>query len=275
MHPVSLKCFGVGDGWACPDRNHSSFLYRLGRNSFLIDCGEPISGSLKASGLDYESIDRIFVSHLHCDHIGGFFMLMQGLWLEQRKRDLPVHMPAYGIAPVHNMLEAAYIFDDLLPFRLDLVPLRADEPVVFGDVTVTVFPTTHLEGLRKAFQKKYPQPFVAFSFLIEANGLRIAHSADLGAPDDLDPLLEKPVDLLVCELAHFRPEELFRYLQDRPVKRVVFIHLARACWENLAETRALAKKMLGKMDFTFAKDGDEIEIKQPRPNPARRKTVAV
>ena len=48
-----------------------------------MDCGETVSGGYKATGLDYDTIDRIFISHLHSDHIGGFFMLMQGFWLEQ------------------------------------------------------------------------------------------------------------------------------------------------------------------------------------------------
>ncbi len=62
--------------------------------------------------------------------------------------------------------------------------------------------------------------------------LRIAHSADLGAPQDLAPLLEKPLDLLVCELAHFEPKDLFRYLKGRDIGRIVFIHMARQHREN-------------------------------------------
>ena len=65
--------------------------------------------------------------------------------------------------------------------------------------------------------------FNAFSFLFEHNGLRVGHSADLGKPDDLEPMLEKPLDLLVCELAHFSPEDMFFYLRGRRVKKIVFI----------------------------------------------------
>ena len=261
MDSFALKCFGVGDGWACADRNHSSFLYRIGHTSFLIDCGEPASRMFKASGLGYDSIDHIFLSHFHFDHAGGFFMLMQGFWLEQRKKDLPIHLPGYGIGPIRQMLHTGCIFDELLPFRALFTPIMPRQPVLAGpNLRVTAFPTTHLESLRAAFQHKYPHTFEAYSFLIEAGQRRIAHSADIGAPEDLDPLLEKPVDLLVCELAHFQPEDLFRYLQGKPIGRILFIHLARPLWERLEQTRQMAERMLPGIPLGFARDGEELSL---------------
>jgi hypothetical protein len=132
--------------------------------------------------------------------------------------------------------------------------------VLTEKVRVTPFPTTHLEQLRLAFQKRYPQAFQAFSFLIEADKLRIGHSADIGAPEDLEPLLKKPLDLLVCELAHFRAEDLFWYLKGRAVKKIVFVHVGRPYWENLPKTRRLAKSMLPGVPIVFAKDGQEIAL---------------
>ena len=43
MQEFSLTCFGVGDGLPCGDRNHSSYLYRIGGRTLLIDCGESVS----------------------------------------------------------------------------------------------------------------------------------------------------------------------------------------------------------------------------------------
>jgi ribonuclease BN (tRNA processing enzyme) len=260
MANFSLKCFGIGDGWPCGDRNHSSFLYRFAQTSILIDCGEPISGSFKKSGLHYDTIDSIFISHLHSDHIGGFFMLMQGFWLEQRKKELPVHMPSGGIKLFRELMNAALVFPELLQFRLRFEALHRAKTIVTNKVRVTPYPSTHLEQLRLAFQKKYPQKFEAFCFLIEADGKRIAHSADIGAPEDLEPMLKKPVDMLVCELAHFEAEDLFAYLKGRDIKKIVFMHMARPHWENLPKLRRLATKMLGGIPFVFAKDGQEISI---------------
>ncbi|HZV34513.1 MAG TPA: MBL fold metallo-hydrolase [Verrucomicrobiae bacterium] len=260
MREFALKVFGVGDGWPCGDRNHASFLYRFGKTSILIDCGEPISRSYKASRLDYNLVDRIFISHLHSDHIAGFFMLMQGFWLEQRRKDLPVTMPAEGIKPVKQLLTVGMIFKELLQFRLRFEPLKARKPVMTGNVRVTAFHTTHLEQLRRSFHKRYPQSYESFSFLIERGKRRIGHSADIGRPDDLEPLLKKPLDLLVCELAHFQPEDLFLYLQNRPVKKILFMHVGRSYWEDLRKTERMAAKMIPNIKFGFLHDGQEVPL---------------
>jgi ribonuclease Z len=260
MGKYALKFFGVGDGWPCAGRNHSSFLYRLGTVSILVDCGEPISRSFKASGLDYDTIDRIFISHLHSDHIAGFFMLMQGFWLEQRKKDLPVSMPADGIKPFQDLLNVSLVFKELLQFRLRFEALKTGKPVMTGDVRVTPYPSSHLEQLRRSFQDRYPQHFHAFCFLIEQGPLRIGHSADIGAPEDLEPLLRKPLDLLVCELSHFQAEDLFLYLQPRSIKRIIFTHVGRNYWGDLKGTQKLAAKMLRDTPFSFARDNQEIAL---------------
>lgn len=253
----------MGDGTASVDRNHSSYLYSFEETSLLIDCGEPISRSFKASGLSYDLIDRILISHLHADHIGGFFMLLQGFWLENRKKDLRVHLPAESIEPLRQMLRAAFLFEELLPFRLILAPWSNGQPNVDRKVRVTPFATTHLQALRKAFQAKYPGDYMAYCFLLESERWRIGHSADIGSPSDLDPLLDKPLDLLVCELAHFKPEEMFAYLRGRDIKRIVFTHVARYYWERLEETRRLAAQFLPNADLCFPRDLDVIDLEHP------------
>lgn len=258
MPQFSLRCFGVGDGWPSAGRDHSSFLYRFPQQTILLDCGEPVSRSYKESGLDYDLIDRILISHLHFDHVGGFFMLMQGFWLEGRKRQLVVHAPEEGIEPMRELLRVGCIFDELLPFPRRYEPLRVGEVIAGGGMRISPFPTRHLWGLRDQFQSKYPQRYEAFSFLIETEHFRIGHSADIGAVEDLAPLVEKPVDVLVCELAHISPEELFKFLRGRAIGRVIFIHLAREHVENFQKIEALAKQQLGSCPVHWPHGGQEF-----------------
>jgi ribonuclease BN (tRNA processing enzyme) len=254
----SLRCFGTGDGWPSADRNHSSFLYRFGSTRVLIDCGEGTSRSYKASGLSYDALDAIFLSHMHADHIGGFLMLMQGLWLEERRKALPIYMPARAIAPMREMLKTALIYDELLRFKMETLALKSEAKTAVKTVRVTAFPTTHLDSLRKKFSPASASRFSAFCFLLEHKKLRIGHSADLGRPADLDPLFTKPLDVLVCELAHFTPEKILNYLRDKRVKRVIFVHVSRDYRPQLEVIRKKAKEALLDTEVLFPGDGDEI-----------------
>jgi hypothetical protein len=171
---------------------------------------------------------------------------------------LPVYLPGDAISPLRQMLHTVLIFDELLQFRLRLLPLRAKKTEPVHGVRVTPFPTSHLESMRARFQKKYRADFAAYCFLLESGQRRVGHSADLGRPEDLEPLLARPLDLLVCELSHFSPEKLFSYLSGRAIKRIVFVHLARRFRADPARTRRLAAKMLPRIPHTFASDFDEI-----------------
>jgi ribonuclease BN (tRNA processing enzyme) len=260
MRQHSLTCLGVGDGLPCADRNHAAFLYRLGGASILIDCGEPVDGRLKAAGLGPDRLNAIFISHTHADHLGGFFMLMQGLWLEGRRETLTVHLPAPAIPPLRAMLRASMLYSELLPFRLRFAPLKVCRAVSVRGARVTPFRTTHLDDLRARLPAKYRREMVSYSFLLEAGGRRIGHSADLGEPRDLEPLLAQPLDLLVCELAHFPPESIFSFLRGRRIRRVVFVHLGRTCWNRLGSLRRLARKRLPGIPAVFARDGAVIAL---------------
>jgi ribonuclease Z len=241
-------------------RNHAAFLCCLRETSILIDCGESIDSSYKASGLNYDAIDAIFLSHLHADHFGGLFMLLQGFWLEGRRKPLPLYVPEYALASLRQMLQAAMLLDELLQFRLQLLPIPESASITVGRARITAFPTSHLQDVNTRFSKKYGHNFIAYSFLIEADGRHIAHSADLGKPEDLDPLLKQPLDLLICELAHFKPEQLFQYLKGRPIKQAAFVHLARYVRERFGEVQEMAAKMLPGLPYCFPNDSEEIRL---------------
>lgn len=258
---VVLHALGTGDGWAGDgQRGHSAFLFCLGGTTLLIDCGEPVSRRLYTAGIKPDDIDGILISHLHCDHVGGFFMLMQGFWLDQRTRELPIYMPAEGLEPVRNMLNASYIFEELLAFSLNFSVLEEREPINFDGVKITPHPTTHLDQLKKSFSGRYPAKFEAFNFVMETDATRVAHSADIGSVSDLYPLLSHPVDLLVCELAHVEPVELFNYLCNQKIGYIAFTHLSRPFRSNLKELKAQAAESLEGIPHTFLNDGDLIKV---------------
>lgn len=252
---------GVGDGWPCGDRGHASFLYRLDSAVLLVDAGEPVSGLIKKANWNVDEIDRVLITHLHMDHVGGIFMLLQGLWLDRRTKPLVIHMPAEGIDPVRKMLRTGYVFDELIGFGIEFVPIKPGEPIqVNQTVKVTAFPTSHLEGLKKRFGKPGGPGFEAFSFAIEFGSKRIIHSGDVGSINDLQPLVGPGVDVLVCEMAHVTLNELSAFVERWPIKKLVLVHLPGQMWSDLGQTRETAAKLLRNTTFVIPSDGEEVEI---------------
>ncbi|HYV26055.1 MAG TPA: MBL fold metallo-hydrolase, partial [Candidatus Eisenbacteria bacterium] len=179
---------------------------------------------------------------------------------EGRTKPLPIYLPSGAIKPLRAMLNASFLFDEVMDFRLQLLPLPKNKAFSVGNVRIEAFATSHLERTRARFQKIHACDFSSFGFLLEAGRRRVVHSADLGRPEDLNPVLEKPLDLLVCELAHFAPEAMFAYLQGRKIKRINFIHVGRPFHEKLARTRRLAAKMLPDIPHSFPRDLAQIQF---------------
>lgn len=251
---------GVGDGLACADRGHAAFLYRLGDTTLLLDAGEPVSASYKAAGHEPDLVDAVVLSHRHFDHIGGLFMLIQGWWLDGRGKGLTIHMPAYGIKPTRALLQNSLFIEEQRPFRLDFKTMSGGLPTEIKDARITPFHTGHMNRLQAAMPDADPGAFECFCFLIEADGLRIGHSADLGSPQDLEPLLRARLDLLVCELAHFTPEALFDFLRGREIGRLALVHLGRKCWENRDSILEQARSSLPDVEVLIPNDGEVVGI---------------
>lgn len=253
-----LMCLGVGEGRPDADRFHSSFLYNLNGTQFLVDAGEPAAHSLKKAGVDFSAIERVFITHTHPDHFGAIVPLIQAMKHEKRRPPLSVHLPKHAIKPLRSMLEACYVLDERLPYELQLRPWKKGKELHFANGLLKIYPTTHLEKVRK-FAKKYPKvSFNAFALRIETSSITLVHSGDLGAIEDLSPLLEEPVDFLACELTHAEPQEVFQFLRDKPVKQIAFIHVAREHWSSLQKLQERAKKNLIGKAIAFPKDGQVI-----------------
>lgn len=251
-----VTCLGIGEGWPCADRRHSAFLYQFGSERVLIDCGEGTTGSYAALGLGPDYLDRIILSHQHSDHVGGLSLFIQGLWLEKRRRPLTLHAPHAAIPALQAWFKATLLFTDLIGFPIHWEPLVSGQSFGSGPLRITPHSTRHLDSLRARFESTHPDTsFESFSFLLEGNGRRVAHTADIGQLADLEPLLTQPLLLLICETSHVNPDQLLVRLQPVSIGRVLFIHLGRQLWANRAAFEARARQHLPGSQPAVAIDG--------------------
>ena len=275
MAATSLTFLGTGCGIPMVDRVPSSILLETEEgHRFLLDAGEPCSQRLKALGVSFDSLEAVLLSHAHSDHVAGLPMLIQGAWLEPRRRPLPIFLPGELVAPFRAWLDAVYLPDALLPFALEwqaweTLRVPAELP---GGLWVAVNRTTHLDGLRKIIDPKAHHRFLPYSLDLRwpvgaagsagARSRRLVYSADLGEPADLDGLLrEQPTDVLICELAHFAPEELFRYLADKQVGTLLLTHPTAEVSARAAEVQRQATHALPHVGTVrVVRDDDRVEI---------------
>jgi ribonuclease BN (tRNA processing enzyme) len=256
----SVTFLGTSDGLPSANRLHASLLVRAAGRTILLDCGEPCSHTLKRMGVDFNSIDALVITHTHSDHVGGFPMLVQSMWLEGRTRPLPVWIPRHAIRPLQNWLRACYLFDPLLPFRIQWRPLSERSVMRCGSVRMQAFGTSHLLKLQQQFAGRYPAvEFSAYSIRLSAGGKRLGYSADLGTHYDLDALCDQSLDLLVVELAHVHPRNLFALLRERKVRHVAITHVGRPMLARLDEVK-IAAQVLKPKKVSFVRDDDVIKF---------------
>ncbi len=81
---MKLTILGCGNAFSLLNFNQIFLVEENGRR-MLIDCGKKADYALANAKIDMKSIDDIYVSHLHGDHIGGLedFGLIRYDWVNR------------------------------------------------------------------------------------------------------------------------------------------------------------------------------------------------
>ena len=263
----ALTLLGTGSGVPSAERACSSVLLETAGRRYLLDAGEPCSQRLKMAGVSFGSLDAVFISHGHSDHVSGLPMIIQGAWLQSRTRPLPIYLPAELIAPLKTWLDTVYLPPSIIgfPIKYHAWETLGSQAATLdaGRLRVSVSPTTHLDGLRALIDPSALERFRAYSLAFDwpETGRRLVYSADLGAPDDLAAALARPCDLLICEMAHFTPKALFAFLRGKPVKKLCLTHFNPELEHQTDEIRQLGTQMLGgAVPVITAHDNERVEF---------------
>lgn len=254
---AELLILGSAPGFPVSGRGHSSAILDTGKHRLLIDAGEPCSRSMLAQQIPASDIDAVLLTHCHSDHTAGLPMLIQTAWISGRTKSLPIYLPKELINPLQGWLDASYIGPKFLQFALEFFAWESRPSLEHFDLRVDPQETSHLDDLVKRFG---PTRFRPYSLRVTHPDFRILVSGDLGSPQDLDSQLREAPDLLVCELAHFAPEELFRFLREKNIQRLVLTHLAPNLSGQTDELLAKAREYLPKTETVLAMDGMRIRI---------------
>jgi len=115
---VRLVFLGTGSGKPTPSRNVSSVaLFREGE-MFMFDCGEGTQTQLAKSSLRPGTLEGIFLTHFHGDHVNGLPGLLGTLSLNQREDGLPIFAPT-GLRSWFRTLRKVGILTPGFPIRYE------------------------------------------------------------------------------------------------------------------------------------------------------------
>ena len=85
----------LGTSSAVPSkyRNHAGIILKYFKDTMLFDCGEGTQRQLTYAKISPMKIDKIFITHLHGDHILGLAGLIQSMGFRGREEDLHIYGP--------------------------------------------------------------------------------------------------------------------------------------------------------------------------------------
>ncbi len=89
---LSVTFLGTGASWPTAERGLSAIAVKRGGEILLWDCGEGTQRQIQKSGLSYQQISQIWLTHYHGDHCYGVPGLLKTMALNERTS--PVHV--YG-----------------------------------------------------------------------------------------------------------------------------------------------------------------------------------
>lgn len=155
---MSLRIVFLGTGGSIPTLKRSlpSVVVQLSREQLMFDCGENVQRQMMQAKVSFHRKMKVFITHLHGDHVLGLPGLLQTMALMDRKESVQI----YGPPRLKDFLVCT---KETLNFGLTF-PVEIFEILSEGDVCdeeeyrVTTTKTSHaVESYAFAFSEK-PRP---------------------------------------------------------------------------------------------------------------------
>ena len=270
---ITVTIVGSGAVRANPKRGGTCQLVRVGEENLLFDCGRLAGHNLHNFGCPPEAVSRVFLTHLHFDHVCDLALLLLLSWTCGRARRLPVHGPPGTREFLEHGVRRAYRQDiesrlghgrDPAGLEWEAIEIAADGPVLEAEgCTVSALATGH-GGMPN------------YNYRIDAGGKRVVITSDTEPAESLVPFCEG-ADLLVVECSgtreflgsvpwggwHMSPESVADLAKRASVSRVVIKHLVIEDWTQDPDISA---KMAARIRELYggpaqaAEDGLTIEL---------------
>ncbi|MFW6263100.1 MAG: MBL fold metallo-hydrolase [Thermotogota bacterium] len=230
-----------------PDIAQNSTAVFVNGQFLLFDAGDYAQKRMEQFNLPGESLDAVFLTHFHNDHIADLGEVMQRSYMLGREKDLVVYGPT-GVEDIVAGFNMIYTFDsdyrtvhhgeEVMPLEYQFATAQEfdselKEVVVYEKDGVVV----------TAFQNSHPPIEPTFGYVIEYDGRKVVISGDTLVTDDLTRL-SKDADLLVMDIMNYElvtlMEETFRKIGDDQVATIMYD--IREYHPDVADVASMAEK---------------------------------
>jgi ribonuclease Z len=202
---IRVILLGTGTPAIRAARMGPSVLVQAGTSTLLFDAGRGTALRLQQAGVDFANVNKIFLTHLHSDHLIGLDDVWLSRWLLGRQiTPLEIWGPT-GVQSLMDSLNEAFRYDiHIRSSHLLELPLKGaetsvieiEEGLVYNGNGVTV----------RAFEVDHSPIEPAYGYRIDYAGHSVGLSGDTIYSDNLVRHLQG-VDLLVHEVAFADEEE--------------------------------------------------------------------
>ncbi len=148
---LSVTFLGTGASWPTAERGLSAIAVKRGGEILLWDCGEGTQRQFQKSGLSYQQVSQIWLTHYHGDHCYGVPGLLKTMALNDRTE--PVFV--YGPPGLHKIVEAWKVLRGWpKEFPITVTELKPGDVVEKAGYAVHVYQGDHgIQNLAFALQE--------------------------------------------------------------------------------------------------------------------------
>jgi len=214
-----VTIIGSGTGIPVPERGYAGVLVQLANESWLLDAGPGTLKRLVELGVTYQTLDRVWLTHLHPDHSLDLASILFAMHIPSpaRTKPLTVYGPP-GLQAFANGLHALY--PGMLTAESYALTVQELTPglVQVGPVRVVIQPMRH--------------SLTALGYRLEWQGKTVAYSGDTEYCDEIVQL-GRAADVLILECSvtderkvtgHLTPSECGRIAAEAQCQQLVLTH---------------------------------------------------